>query len=195
MGFCLGFSDIFDSSYFFRVSKIYDSVVKDYSVDFGDRVLILDGSKNKMYLVRKGLDKLFIDGDYLVSTAKNGFGNSDGSEKTPRGVHRIIQKIGDDELSGTVFVGGKSLGRIAKITKDDNDLNKSYITSRILRLGGVEESNLNTSKRGIFIHGTSREGSLGKSYSHGCIRMGNSDIISLYDLVDVGTYLNILEKI
>lgn len=47
---------------------------------------------------------------------------------------------------------------------------------------------LNWSKvGGIRFHGTSDIGSLGTSASHGCVRLSNSDVIELYDLVRAGT--------
>jgi lipoprotein-anchoring transpeptidase ErfK/SrfK len=39
---------------------------------------------------------------------------------------------------------------------------------------------------GAGIHGTNESGSLGSAASHGCIRMGVSDVIDLYDRVEVG---------
>lgn len=39
---------------------------------------------------------------------------------------------------------------------------------------------------GAGIHGTADTGSLGSAASHGCIRMAPTDVIELYDLVDVG---------
>jgi lipoprotein-anchoring transpeptidase ErfK/SrfK len=41
------------------------------------------------------------------------------------------------------------------------------------------------------IHGTDEENSIGKSISHGCIRMHNKDIAELYELVDMGTSVTI----
>jgi lipoprotein-anchoring transpeptidase ErfK/SrfK len=37
------------------------------------------------------------------------------------------------------------------------------------------------------IHGTNNPNSIGRSASHGCYRMQNSNILALYDMVDVGT--------
>ena len=37
------------------------------------------------------------------------------------------------------------------------------------------------------IHGTRESGSIGTAASHGCIRMFNEDVAELYDLVDIGT--------
>ena len=40
---------------------------------------------------------------------------------------------------------------------------------------------------GYGIHGTDAPESIGKSASHGCVRMLNADIDKLYDMVGVGT--------
>ena len=46
---------------------------------------------------------------------------------------------------------------------------------------------LNWSAPAIRFHGTAATYSLGYNASHGCVRMSNSDVIELYDIVDVGT--------
>jgi hypothetical protein len=46
---------------------------------------------------------------------------------------------------------------------------------------------LNWSAEAIRFHGTSATYSLGYNASHGCIRMSNTDVIQLYDMVEVGT--------
>jgi lipoprotein-anchoring transpeptidase ErfK/SrfK len=43
------------------------------------------------------------------------------------------------------------------------------------------------SYRGYGIHGTNVPGSIGKAASHGCIRMRQRDVEELFELVDVGT--------
>ncbi len=57
--------------------------------------------------------------------------------------------------------------------------------------GGVPENPLKARWMGIFdgagIHGTSDEASLGSAASHGCVRMAVTDVVDLYDRVDVGT--------
>ncbi|WP_375337067.1 L,D-transpeptidase [Conexibacter sp. W3-3-2] len=42
-------------------------------------------------------------------------------------------------------------------------------------------------RRGIGIHGTSEEGSIGSRASHGCVRMRVRDVVRLYRRVRVGT--------
>ena len=49
---------------------------------------------------------------YPISSAKNGAGEQLDSECTPRGIHRIAEKIGDGEAENTVFVGRKPTGEI-----------------------------------------------------------------------------------
>ena len=44
------------------------------------------------------------------------------------------------------------------------------------------------------IHGTSKNFGVGLKVSHGCIRLFNRDVERLYELVDVGTKVNIYEK-
>lgn len=56
---------------------------------------------------------------------------------------------------------------------------------------GTRALNLNAS--GIRIHGTPNEASIGTAASHGCIRMKRVDIEQLYDLVDVGTPVFVVE--
>ncbi len=60
------------------------------------------------------------------------------------------------------------------------------VMSRILWLDGLDEHNANTRDRFIYIHGTRHEDKIGAPASHGCIRMRNSDVVELFELVDEG---------
>ena len=102
--------------------------------------------------------------------------------KTPTGRFRVAEKIGDGMPVGTVFKNR----RPAKVTKKlmrDADL----VMTRILWLDGLEPGNANTHERFIYIHGTNHEENLGEPASHGCIRMRSSDLLELYELVQVNT--------
>lgn len=44
---------------------------------------------------------------------------------------------------------------------------------------------------GYGIHGTDNEASIGRSVSHGCVRMHNDDVIQLYGIVPIGTLVTI----
>jgi lipoprotein-anchoring transpeptidase ErfK/SrfK len=52
---------------------------------------------------------------------------------------------------------------------------------------------VDTKHRYIYIHGTHEENRIGQPVSHGCIRMLNDDVIELFELVDVGTPVEIVE--
>lgn len=57
---------------------------------------------------------------------------------------------------------------------------------------GVRWMRLSIPWGGYGIHGTNNPKSIGKAYSHGCIRMFNDEVIELYDLTPIGTPVNIL---
>ncbi|MBN1783004.1 L,D-transpeptidase [bacterium] len=135
---------------------------------------------------------------YPVSTSIFGTGSLMNSNKTPLGRHRICEKIGKLAAEGTVFKSRVSTGRIAVIYTDSTDIGDDLITSRILRLEGCEDGrnrggDVDSRERCIYIHGTQEEGLIGTPASHGCIRMKNRDIISLFNRVEIGTLVDIVE--
>jgi L,D-transpeptidase ErfK/SrfK len=52
---------------------------------------------------------------------------------------------------------------------------------------------LGLNAKGYGIHGTNVPASIGKAASHGCIRMRQSDLEELFELVDVGTTVELSE--
>ncbi len=125
---------------------------------------------------------------FEVSTSAKGMGFTLNSYRTPTGRFRIAGKIGDGHPKGTIFKGRQPVGQWAQGDTSECDL----ILSRIMRLEGLDPENSNTLERNIYIHGTNHEELLGQPASHGCIRMGNDEMIELFDLVDEGTELEIL---
>jgi phosphoserine phosphatase len=122
---------------------------------------------------------------YQVSTAVKGVGFTNGSMRTPTGRFRVLEKIGDGEPAGTIFRERVPSGVWHVGDATDEDL----ILTRILRLEGMDPENSNTMERCIYIHGTNREDLLGSPASHGCIRLGNKDMLALYAQVQEGTEL------
>jgi lipoprotein-anchoring transpeptidase ErfK/SrfK len=128
-----------------------------------------------------------MDGDrairsYPVSTSRFGIGTEMGSMKTPTGRFRVVEKIGGDAPSGTVF-----RSRVALKPVDPIPPTEDLVMSRILWLDGLDEQNANTRDRYIYIHGTKHEAKIGTPASCGCVRMRNVDVIELFDLVDEDT--------
>lgn len=135
---------------------------------------------------------------YAVSTAKNGPGEQHGSGCTPRGLHVIRAKIGAGCAEGTVFVGRRPTGEIYSEALAQAYPQRDWILTRILWLCGREPGKnrfgrVDTMRRYIYIHGCPDNAPMGVPLSHGCVRMKNSDIVELFDLVDVGTEVLIQE--
>ena len=119
---------------------------------------------------------------YPVSTSRFGIGAEEGSLKTPTGRFSVVEKIGGDMPSGTIFVG-----RVPLEAKEAPPPTEDLVMSRILWLDGLDEHNANTRDRFIYIHGTKHEDKIGSPASHGCVRMRNADVIELFELVGEGT--------
>ena len=141
--------------------------------------------RDQSLVVRRGTRKVR---SYQISSSKFGLGTEEGSRKTPLGRFRISEKIGDGMPAGTVFTARVPLG-----VNDPLPQTEDLITSRILWLEGVEPENANTKERFIYIHGTKHEDRIGRPDSHGCIRMRNADVIELFDLVQEGTAVRIID--
>lgn len=129
---------------------------------------------------------------YPVSTALKGPGEQKNSYCTPRGRHIVRAKIGADAPINSVFRGRRPTGEVWTPELGEQHPNRDWILTRILWLSGCEPGfnrlgNVDTMQRYIYIHGTPYESSIGKPESDGCVRMRNSDVIELFDLVPVGT--------
>ena len=60
-------------------------------------------------------------------------------------------------------------------------------------IGKNRLGNVDTMQRYIYIHGTPDSMDMGAIGSHGCVRMRNADVIELFDLVEAGTPVLVLE--
>jgi lipoprotein-anchoring transpeptidase ErfK/SrfK len=119
---------------------------------------------------------------FPVSTSRFGIGTEDGSLKTPTGRFRIAEKIGHDLPRETIF-----RSRVPLMPNDPLPETDDLIMSRILWLDGLDADNANTRGRFIYIHGTKHEDKVGTAASCGCVRMRNTDVAELFELVDEGT--------
>jgi lipoprotein-anchoring transpeptidase ErfK/SrfK len=121
-------------------------------------------------------------GTYPVSTSRFGLGTKEGSMKTPTGRFRIAEKIGDGMPLGTVFKSRLPVKVTKKLLREED-----LVMTRILWLDGLDPRNANTHERFIYIHGTNHEESIGEPASHGCIRMRSSDLLQLFERVEIDT--------
>lgn len=136
--------------------------------------------------------------EYLVSTSRNGPGELQDSECTPRGEHVIYAKIGAHCPADTVFVGRRPTGEIYTPELRAQFPGRDWILTRIVWLAGKEPGknaggNVDSWERYIYIHGAPDDVPMGMPGSRGCIRMRNADIIQLFDLIEVGMRVVIVE--
>lgn len=128
---------------------------------------------------------------FPVSTAANGPGEREGSGCTPRGWHRIVARIGDGLPVNAVLVGRRPTGEIYSEQLARDFPERDWILTRILWLQGLEIGrnrlgNFDSMRRYIYIHGTPDREPMGVPASHGCIRMRNEDLLTLFERVPAG---------
>lgn len=148
----------------------------------------IDISLQRLYL----FDNSTIISSYPISSSKYGEGSKQNSFKTPLGSHMIKEMIGDQVPKNTIFISRINTQREAKIIHDQENSDNDYVTTRIMWLDGLEDGKnkgkgVDSYNRYIYIHGTHEEGLIGQKASHGCIRMFNSDVIELFNVVKKGT--------
>jgi hypothetical protein len=127
---------------------------------------------------------------YRVSTSARGLGDGRGTYATPLGKLEVASKIGAGAAIGTVFKSGRRTGEICAVNAKGRD----PIVTRILHLRGLEKSNAQAFSRCIYIHGTPDERRIGKPVSYGCIRMKSTDVVELFDMVNLGTQIEITQE-
>lgn len=99
-------------------------------------------------------------GSYACATGKS-------STPTPTGKFSVYNKIVNRPYYKENIPGGAS----------NNPLGKRWMGLDCYGTQGTTYA----------IHGTNNESSIGKNVSHGCIRMHNADVESLYEIVPIGT--------
>lgn len=156
---------------------------KLYAEDIPPKAVVRDGlavtlSDQKLTLFKEGKKVK----DYSISSSKFGIGNTNGSHRTPLGVHAISQKNGAGQPTGMVFKGCKPTGEVVDVDAAGRD----PVVTRVIQLAGLESDNRSTHRRRIYIHGTPEERYIGQPASYGCIRMKSNDIVDLFGRVHRG---------
>ncbi|HIC46019.1 MAG TPA: L,D-transpeptidase [Methylophaga aminisulfidivorans] len=154
-----------------------------------DNEVWLDISLKEQHCWLRQQDQILFDAP--VSTALNGAGEQNGSGCTPRGWHIIRAKIGEHQPINSVFVGRRPTAEIFSQALADKFPGRDWILTRILWLSGLEVGknrlgNVDTMRRYIYIHGCPDSLPMGQALSHGCVRMRNQDVLSLFNQVQAG---------
>ena len=138
-----------------------------------------------------------VEREFLVSTSRYGPGEQSGSLCTPRGRHLVRARIGSGLPSGAVLRGRRPTGEVFSRELDRVEPGRDWILSRILWLSGLEPGrnrlgDVDSMRRYIYIHGTPDREPMGVPFSHGCIRMRNTEVCELFDMVTAGTLVNLV---
>lgn len=135
----------------------------------------------------RGRERLSTHG---ISSGVAGHGQREGSGQTPLGWHYVRAAIGADQLRGTVFRGRRPTGEVFDSARAVPG--RDYILTRILWLCGLEPGvnrggDVDTQRRYIYLHGTPPDQPMGVAASHGCIRLRDDDLLTLFDAAPPGT--------
>tara|TARA_B100001248_G_scaffold139793_1_gene104959 strand:+ start:6290 stop:6838 length:549 start_codon:yes stop_codon:yes gene_type:complete len=169
--------------------EVYEKAANALKIEQTNPVLIAS--------IKLQIIALFINGKsdkvYQMSSSKNPPSCVEGSLGTPWGLHQVNQKIGAEQPVGMVFEGREPIG--LKYSECSPEMQQqNLITSRILRLEGLEEGinrggSVDSFARYVYIHGTNHEENLGRPASSGCLQVANLDAVELFDLVPLKTHL------
>ncbi len=126
-----------------------------------------------------------VRGSYRISTARKGVGAREGSHRTPPGWHEVAASIGAGLRRGSVFISRRFTGEVLPRSQWRSPDGLDRILTRILWLRGLESGvnrgpGVDSYQRFIYVHGTNQEQQLGRPASHGCIRLGNDDMLDLF---------------
>lgn len=156
------------------------------------KMILVDTKKQALVV----LENNKIKKKYTISTSKRGLGQEVDSYKTPVGLHRINEKIGEGVPRYGIFNRRQFVG--AAWTKQPRwQHKKDYVSTRILRLEGLQPGFnkgrnpsgkiVDTQERAVYIHGTTMEWKLGSPSTKGCVHMSADDVIHLFNDIPEGT--------
>lgn len=164
--------------------------MNNYSITDAD--ILIDLVNQRLFLPK-------LNKQYPISTGKNGIGEQENSGRTPRGWHKISEKFGHSLPLNSVFIARQWTGEIYDTALATQYPERDWILSRILWLEGLEHEfnrgeGCDTKQRYIYLHGTPDTEPMGIAMSHGCVRMRNTDIVELFDLIPEGALVYLSEQ-
>jgi hypothetical protein len=158
-----------------ELARAVEKLTEQFASAFSnDLYLVVNPSANRLTM-RRGQKVLL---ESVISTGRNNVlqvKNRRWIFRTPRGIMTVIEKKKDPvwiKPDWAFLEKGESIPSWSSPLRRE----KGTLGAFMLNLGG-----------GVMIHGTPQEHLLGRSVTHGCIRVGKEDLTVLYDSVPVGT--------
>lgn len=155
-----------------------------------DHVLIVSVCEKKLGLYHRET----LSFSCPVSSAARGRSCKEGSFGTPWGLHEVAEKAGAGEPMGTVFAARRSTGQRWFERDDHGPDQKALVTTRILRLGGLEPGTnrgpgIDSFERFIYLHGTNHPARFPENLSAGCLLLLDPDLTDLYERVPLNAHV------
>jgi L,D-transpeptidase YbiS len=150
-------------------------LAEQFATAFTNELYVVVNPNGNRLSLRRG-QKVMLEA--AISTGKNTtlrHGSRTWVFQTPRGIMSVIRKKKDPvwlKPDWAFLEKGESIPAWNSPLRRE----KGVLGAFLLDLGG-----------GVMIHGTPQEHLLGRSVTHGCIRVGYDDLRVLYDSVQVGT--------
>ncbi len=158
-----------------RLTRSVGELAGQFASAFSNELYIaVNPASNRLYL-RRGQEELLAA---IISTGTNDtlrYGKRRWVFETPRGMMTVLRKKADPVWIKPDWAFLEK-GEPVPPRDSPERIERGVLGKYMLDLGG-----------GIMIHGTPHEDKLGRSVSHGCIRVGLADLQVLYDSVPVGT--------
>lgn len=148
--------------------------------------------RGRLAVVSKELDPMWVPPDwhYVEEAQRRGLGvvRLSRGERIPAGDGAWITVVGSDVVRE--FPDGRRVvataGDGSEIVAAGNLIVPPFGTNQRKYRGVLGTHRLNIGD-GYSLHGTNRPETVGRSVSHGCVRLRNEDIAALYDMVPIGT--------
>ncbi len=161
------------------------------------KAIVISISEQKLFFFSYDHDVDVFEASYPVSTSRNPPSCKENSFGTPMGLHKIEEKIGHGVPEGGVFIGREYTGKhFSEFPLEERQ--KNLITTRILRLRGLEEeknrgSGCDSYNRYIYIHGTNHEERVGRPFTAGCPVLKDGDLLDIFNRSEEGTLVLIAD--
>lgn len=147
--------------------------------------------RGRLTVVSKELDPVWVPPDwhYVEEAQRRGLGvvRLNRGDRVPAGDGSWITVAGSDVVKE--FPDGRRVIAAAEgseIVAAGNIIVPPFGTNQRKYRGVLGTHRLNIGD-GYALHGTNRPETIGRSVSHGCVRLRNDDIAALYDMVPIGT--------
>jgi hypothetical protein len=148
--------------------------------------------RGRLTVVSKELDPVWVPPDwhYVEEAQRRGLGvvRLNRGERIRAGDGAWITVLGSDVVRE--FPDGRRViavaGEGSEIVAEGNVIVPPFGTNQRKYRGVLGTHRLNIGD-GYALHGTNRPETVGRSVSHGCVRLRNEDIAALYDMVPTGT--------